>query len=122
MRLNNLVMIIFICMTSMSLYAQENSDSFLVTIDDDKIRVVSPKTKKKIVGIIVKNNTFDDIRSEIATEKKVLKRFNLKSQSSASMQVNYSKLKTLYYVSIAPPFQAVELKFSQRPYEIPEKK
>jgi hypothetical protein len=107
---------------SLNLYAQQTSDSFLVTIDDDKIRVVSPKTKMKVVGIIIKNNTFDDIRSEIATDQKTLKRFNLKAQGSASLQVNYSKLKTLYYVSIAPPFQAVELKFTQRPYEIPEKK
>lgn len=103
-------------------YAAQSSDSFLVTIEDDRIRVVSPKKKMKIVGVIIKNNTFDDIRSEVATESKTLKRFNLKAQSSASVQVNYSKIKTLYFVSIAPPFQAVELKFSQRPYEIPEKK
>ena len=37
-------------------------------------------------------------------------------------RIDYSKVKTLYYVSVAPPFQAAELKFSQGPYEIPEKK
>jgi hypothetical protein len=107
---------------SLNTFAQQTSNSFLVTIEDDKIKVISPKKKMKIVSIIIKNNTFDDIRSEIATDKKTLKRFNLKAQASASIQVNYTKIKTLYYVSIAPPFQAVELKFTQRPYEIPEKK
>jgi len=103
-------------------FAAESSEAFIVNIYEDRIRVVSPKKKMDIVGVIIKNNTFDDIRSEISSEKKVLKRFVLKSQDSESIQINYSQLKTLYYVSIAPPFQAVELKFSQRPYEIPEKK
>lgn len=117
-----LMLTILIFVYSSFLFAAETSEAFLVNIYEDKIRVVSPKKKMDIVGVIIKNNTFDDIRSEISSEKKVLKRFVLKSQDSESIQVEYSKLKTLYYVSIAPPFQAVELKFSQRPYEIPEKK
>jgi hypothetical protein len=102
--------------------ASEFTDAFVITVHDQKVRVTSPKNKIKLVSILVKNETFEDIRSEIASEKKVLKRFNLKAQSSRSLQVNLKNVKTLFYVSIAPPFQAVELKFSERPYEIPPKK
>lgn len=103
-------------------FAQENAEAFLVTIYEDKIRVVSPKKKQDIVSVIIKNDTFDKITSEVRSDTGIIKRFVLKSQGSKSLQVEYSKIKTLFYVSIAPPFQAVELKFSQRAYEIPEKK
>lgn len=102
-------------------FAQENAEAFIVTIKEDKIRVISPKKKQKSVGIIIKNETFDKITSEVRSDKGVIKRFVLKSQGTKSLQVNYSNTKSLFYVSIAPPFQAVELKFSQRAYEIPEK-
>lgn len=102
-------------------YSQENAEAFIVTITEKKVRVISPKKKQKIVGVIIKNETFDKITSEVRSEKGVIKRFVLKSQGTKSLQVNYSKIKSLFYVAIAPPFQAVELKFSQRAYEIPEK-
>lgn len=102
-------------------FSQENAEAFIVTIKERKVRVISPKEKQKIVGIIIKNETFDKITSEVRSDKGVLKRFVLKPQGTTSLQVNYSKIKSLFYVAIAPPFQAVELKFSQRAYEIPEK-
>jgi hypothetical protein len=114
---------LLICLfLSSTVSSAEFTDAFVITVHDQKVRVTSPKNKIKLVSILVKNETFQDIRSEISSEKKVLKRFNLKAQSSRSVQVNIEKVKTLFYVSVAPPFQAVELKFSERPYEIPPKK
>ena len=104
-----------------SSFSQENAEAFIVTIKENSVRVVSPKNKEKLVGIIIKNETFDKITSEIRSDKGVIKRFVLKSQGSKSLQVDYSQIKSLFYVAIAPPFQAVELKISQRAYEIPEK-
>ena len=113
---------LFGVLISYGVFAVEHTVAFVVTVQDQKVRVTSPKHKIKLVSILVKNETFQDIRSEISSEKKVIKRFNLKAQSSRSVQVNIEKVKTLFYVSVAPPFQAVELKFSERPYEIPPKK
>lgn len=117
-RLLTLLLILFYQLS----YAQEVSEAFMVTITDEKIRVISPKQKQKTVSVIIKNDTFDNITSELRSDKGVIERFVLKEQTSKSIQVKYNKINTLYYVSIAPPFQAVELKFSQRAYEIPEKK
>ena len=102
--------------------AEESADAFIVTIKDDNIRVVSPKQKQNSIGLIIKNETFDKITSEIRSDKGVVERFILKPQTSKSFQVSFQGISTLFYVSVAPPFQAVELKFSQRAYEIPEKK
>lgn len=96
--------------------------SFIVEVNDRSIKVTSPLKKLDTVSIIVKNNTFDKIISELRSEKKVLKRFVLKPEGKEVIQVNYSKVKTLFYVPVAPPFEAVELKFKQRPYEVPPKK
>lgn len=106
---------------SLSIFAQENAEAFIVTIKEDRVRVISPKKKEKLVGVIIKNETFDKITSEVRSDKGVVLRFVLKSQGTKSLQVDYSKIKSLFYVAIAPPFQAVELKFSQRAYEIPAK-
>ena len=114
--------IFILLLVTQNILGQEYSDAFIVTIKDDKIRVVSPKEKQKVIGVIIKNETFDNITSEVRSDLGVIERFVLKSQGSKSLQINFSKIQTLYYVSIAPPFQAVELKFSQRAYEIPETK
>lgn len=114
--------VLFYLILTLPSFGQENAQAFIVTVYDDRVRVVSPVKKEKIVGVIIKNETFDKITSEVRTDKGVVKRFFLKSQSSKSLQVNLNKVKSLFYVAIAPPFQAVELKFSQRAYEIPEKK
>ncbi len=97
------------------------TDSFVVEVNDRTIKVTSPLKKVDAVSIIIKNNTFDKIVSELRSESKVLKRFVLKAQGKEVLQVDYSKVKTLYYVPVAPPFEAVELRFEQRPYEVPEK-
>jgi hypothetical protein len=95
--------------------------SFIVEVSDRKIKVTSPLKKVDIVSIIIVNKTFEKITSELKSDKKVLKRFVLKPEGKEVIQVNFSKVKALYYVPVSPPFEAVKLIFKQRPYEIPEK-
>ncbi|MBT4792360.1 MAG: hypothetical protein HON90_12385 [Halobacteriovoraceae bacterium] len=96
--------------------------SFIVDINEQSIKVTSPKQKKGNISIIIKNNTFDKIISELRSKTKVLKRFVLQPEKKEIIQVDFSKVDALYYVPVSPPFEAVELKFNQRPYEVPEKK
>ena len=116
------ILILLCSIHTLSAFGVEYTGAFNITVEDQKIRVTSPKKKTDMISILVKNNTFEDIRSELASEKGIIKRFNLKAQATRSVQVNFSKFKTLFFVSVAPPFQSVELKFSKRPYEIPAKK
>lgn len=115
------VFVIFTILLTQAVYGQY-TDSFIVDVNDQSIKVTSPLKKTETVSIIIKNNTLDKIVSELRSEKKVLKRFVLRPEGKEVIQVNYSKVKTLFYVPIAPPFEAAELRFERRPYEIPEKK
>lgn len=113
-----LILLFFLCSPAFGKYA----DSFIVDVKDRSIKVTSPLKKVDVVSIIVVNHTFDKIISEIRSGKKILKRFVLKPEGKEIVQVDYRAFKSIQYISIAPPFEEVELKFSQRPYEVPEKK
>lgn len=102
-------------------YGQQKSEAFLVTIKNLSIHVVSPTQQEETVSVVVKNETSENILSQLKTEDRVLKRFNLKPQSQRAISLSTKDIEKLYYISIAPPFQSVELKYNQRPYEIPEK-
>lgn len=104
-------------------FAQKSNEAFIITVTDRKISVVSPSTKKDIVTVVVKNDTFDKILSELKSGDKTLKRFTLQpsGQKGAvyTLTVNLKEAKTVEYVSIAPPFQEVPLHFAKESYEIP---
>ena len=98
------------------------TESFIVDVKDRSISVTSPLKKVDNVSIIINNKTLDKIVSELRSEQKVLKRFVLKPEGKEVIQLSLKGIKKLYYVPIAPPFEAAELRFEQRAYEIPEKK
>lgn len=111
----------FIIISLPTLILGQSTDSFIVDISDQKIMVTSPAKKIPVVSIIIRNQTVDRIISEIRSENKVIKRFVLKGEGKEVIQIDFSKIKKLYYVPVSPPFEAAELKFAQRPYEIPPK-
>ncbi len=98
------------------------TDSFIVDINDQSIKITSPLKKADVVSIIIKNNTLDKIVSEIKADEKVIKRFVLKAEEKEVFQVKLKGVKRLEYVPVAPPFESADLRFEQKPYEIPEKK
>lgn len=100
----------------------KTSDSFIVEIGDQNMVVTSPAEKKDNVSIIVINNTLDKIVSELKTDKKVLKRFVLTPNGKEVSSVNMKSTDTLYFVPLAPPFEAAKLEFNKKTYEIPAKK
>lgn len=109
-------------MTIKSAHCAQTSESFIVTIQNSFVRVVSPLKKDKVFGVIVKNKTSSQVVSQIRSVNKILKRFVVKANSTKIIELYSKDIKKLFFVSIAPPFQAVELKFSGRPYEIPSQK
>lgn len=112
---------IFLMIMIPNIVLGQSTESFIVDISDQKIKVTSPSKKIPVASIIVRNQTLERIISEIRSEDKVIKRFVLKAEGKEVIQVDFSKIKKLYYVPVSPPFEAAELKFSQGPYEIPPK-
>lgn len=101
-------------------YAQY-TESFIVEVNDQGMTITSPSTKLDTVSIIVKNNTLDKIISELRVKNKVLKRFVLTPNGKEVLSVKIDNTESLYYVPIAPPFEAAHLRFKQKIYEIPKK-
>lgn len=99
----------------------EYASSFLIELYDQKVKVTSPKSKKKIVSIIVQNNMNETLRANIVANGKVVKRFAVNPTAKEVLQIKYKGIRNLQLVPLSPPSQAVHLKFNQRPYEIPEK-
>ena len=123
MRKALLTLILFTSSLATPVMAAKNNESFLVTVGERKISVQSPTTPKQVVTVVVKNDTFDKIVSEIRNGSITLQRFVLepsgKKGAVFTITVDISKAKNLQYVSIAPPFQEVPLSFSKEEYEIP---
>ena len=96
------------------------ASSFVIELYNTYISVDSPEAEINPVSIVVKNTTTVKVNSELRSVDKVLKRFVVESGDTATFQVKLPKNKRLYYVSVAPASQAVELKFNQRKYAVPE--
>ncbi len=114
--------VIFLIISLISSHVfSDSTDSFIVDIDEQRIKVTSPAKRIDIASIIVRNETQEKIISEIRSEDKVVKRFVLKPLGRQVIQIDFSKIDKVYYVPVSPPFEAAELKFSREAYEIPEK-
>ena len=116
-----MIKIVLFFLISFNSWAQY-SDAFKVDVYDRRITVSSPEKKVKVVSAIIINHTLDKIVSELRADNKVIKQFVLLPDKKEVIQVKMEGVKLLKYVPLAPPFDAAELKFNQRPYEIPEKK
>ena len=108
----------------LSLHASANyTKSFIVKIGDRVTRVSSPDKKLDVVSIVLDNETLDKIVGQLKTgDNKVIARVTLNPESKEVVQVDMRKVDRLYFVPYSPPAEAVELRFSQEDYEVPEKK
>ena len=97
-----------------------NAESFNIEITNTQTKVTSPKVELNPVSITIKNSTDLKIISEIRSKEKVLSRFVVEGGKSQTIQLKLPESKILYYVSLSPPAQALELKFNQEDYAVPE--
>lgn len=111
---------IFLIVSNLAL--AKYSESFIVRIGDQTTRVSSPAKQVDVVSISLQNETLDKIIGQIKTTNKVITRVTLNPESKEVIQVNMRKVDRLFFVPYAPPGEAVELRFSQEDYEVPEKK
>jgi hypothetical protein len=115
--------ILFLLFISSQIYAAELSDTFIVKIFHDKVKVISPAKLSNNLTVIVENKTLVDIRGKIETKLgKVVAYVTIPSGQSKSVPVKISKKDKIYFVPMAPAFQAVELIVGRKAYEIPPKR
>jgi len=100
--------------------AYEKADAFIVKVYDTKVKVVSPVKDDPNLSVIIENKTLVDIRGKIETGRgEILNYVNIKSRASTSLKLKRKDKEKIFFIPQSPPFQKVELKLGNRPYEIP---
>lgn len=104
---------------SLNSFAQEYSDSFLITILPDKVKVISPEKKKSEVTVVIENKSLSTINAKIATISKNVKFVTIPSREKETVSIKIDQAQGLKFVPISPAFQEIELIFGRTSYEIP---
>lgn len=106
-----------------SLVARETSESFIINIYDTYVKVVSPNSASDKVAIIFKNETLSKLRGVIKKrESNYTMHITVDASKFKSVEVPYASNDSLYFQSLAPAFQEVDLIIGKKTYEIPSKK
>ena len=96
------------------------SGPFLVTIFDDKIRVVSPDRHSPHLHATFHNRAVSKIVGKVQTlGGRVLDYINLNPGESRSISIGHIGKEAILYYPLAPAFQEVELIVGKATYEIP---
>lgn len=103
-----------------SSWSYEKADAFVVRIFDDKVKVLSPVKDDPNLNVIIENKTLVDIRGKIENGYgEILYYVNVKSRGSRSFSLKRKLKEKIFFIPQSPPFQKVELKLGNKPYEIP---
>ena len=105
-------------------YSKVKSDAFKVDIFDKEIKVISPKSFKKNISVIVTNESLSKIVFKVIRDTgESLGFYTLLPRSFKSIDLNFSNLNDEYFiVPFAPASQKVTLKLGQEAYDIPSKR
>lgn len=130
--------------------AKENSDSFLITISNDSIKVVSPHEFRPGMSVIIDNQTLTKFVGKIEVVKyssvhekdqnkknksihqalhaeKIydqvrIKYVTLNPQTNTGHHLTFNQDESLIFTSLSPPLQELPLKIGQNVYELPARK
>ncbi len=114
---------LFLLFTQVLTYSYERSDAFILEVESDHYKVLSPTNVDKNSAVIIKNKMLTKLRGKLVSQKDGdIKYLSIKPRSTKSFQFPYDKKTKYFFIPLSPPFQAVDLRLGQKSYEIPEKR
>lgn len=106
-----------------NLYAQTQSETFVVRSFDRHIEVLAPRAFHPDQAVIIENRTLDRLIGRLETaDKKQSKHVAIEPRSSKSINISSRGQEYLRFIPLSPPFQEVQLRVGQESYEIPPKR
>ena len=118
--MKNALLLMFTLLLGFNSWAYEKSDAFIVKIFDGRVLVLSPVKDDPNLSVIIENKTLVDIRGKIETGRgEILNYVNILARGSQSLKLNRKNKERIFFIPQSPPFQRVELKLGNKPYEIP---
>ncbi|MBL6989255.1 MAG: hypothetical protein ISR65_05735 [Bacteriovoracaceae bacterium] len=104
-------------------FGYEKSDTFIIQSFADSVKVLAPAAYHPELNAIIENKTLVQLIGKIETGKgRVVGIVSIAPTYSRSVKLNIKKGERLYFIPLAPAFQAVELVIGRKAYEIPPKR
>lgn len=119
------LLFVFLILTvaTLSVRADEVSESFLVHTYSDRAKVVSPVKHKPTVSVVIENKSLVRITGKmVRASGKVDRYVVVMPRRYESFDVKIAKGETIYFVPMTPPAQTLALKIGSKSYEIPARK
>lgn len=114
----------FLCLILFSglAVAESKTETFVITIHDRRMSILSPDKMKNIFTVLVENQSLSDQVGKFTIKGKLLKFVSVKSGRSEPVEIENNSSSNVVFVPVSPAFQEVELLFGKKAYEIPSKK
>lgn len=101
----------------------EVSDTFIVLIYDQYVKVISPAKLGSRTNVIIENKSLNKIVGKIISKNRKFVRYvTVESESTDTVELNLKYDKRFFYIPMAPSFQGVELLAGMKSYAIPPQK
>lgn len=104
------------------LQAATDNSSFVVTVMDYSMRVVSPDAslkKEKTLSVIIENKTISKLIGKVEQAGKAVQFISLAPNSFQSVEFANIRGEQVQFIPLAPAFQEALLEVGQKSYEIP---
>ncbi len=106
---------------SLSAFAAQKSDVFVIQVMDRKMAVLSPEKERKLFSVIVENRSLSDQVGKFEAKGRLLKYVSIPSGKSETVEIENTSGSNVTFVPVSPAFQEVELIFGKKAYEVPPK-
>lgn len=114
---------ILVFLLSLNIQAKELQETFVVTLFDKYVKVVSPDKFHNKLSIIIENKSLVKVHGKVdydsAKESLFVAVF---PNETRTVEISPEQNDKIVFIPQAPPFQEVELIFGRKSYEIPPQK
>lgn len=109
-------------MISLPALAGPRADTFIVSMMDRKVQVISPESVKGTFTVVVENKSLSKLVGKFSTLEGALKYISVESGASETVEITHRPGTKVFFVPMSPAFQEIELIVGKKEYEIPSQK
>ena len=103
----------------LQLFAQSQSEGFIIKIKDSSFQVVSPEKNRKTFSILIENQSSSDQIGKFMVGNKNFNYISIPSKKSGTVEIENESSLPIVFVPLSPSLQEVPLQFGKKEYEIP---
>jgi hypothetical protein len=113
---------VIVLLTSIISLGAGRSDTFIVSMLDRKVHVISPDKVQGTFTVIVENKSLSKLVGKFSTPEGALKYVSVESGATETVEITHKSGSKVFFVPLSPAFQEIELIVGKKEYEIPSEK